>query len=196
MLAPELTDKEANLLEVLLDRYSHDDDDIMDFSEVDGFVTAIACSPVPMPESEWMVGLWAKRKWPAKITEPHKRQLLDLLSTLYQAVAIRLAEYPDEYGPVFNYSEHDGKEVYIVDEWCFGFLRGVGLQHQSWEAMIPHLADELEPIRQFTNDEGWKRLDEMPDQEFQWWQSKIRPLVLSLYQRIHIDHDTAIATLH
>ncbi len=43
----------------------------------------------------------------------------------------------------------------VVDEWCEGYMRGVGLAADEWRAGAPEIADLLAPIRAFTEETDW-----------------------------------------
>ena len=57
-----------------------------------------------------------------------------------------------------------GDAVVVVDEWCQGYLRGVDLATDEWQAAPPEVAELLAPIRAFTDTTNWLA-HELPESE-------------------------------
>jgi uncharacterized protein len=53
-------------------------------------------------------------------------------------IAERLESYPDQFEPLFGTREAEGQELTIVEEWCFGYLRGVALS--DWSTLPAELS--------------------------------------------------------
>jgi uncharacterized protein len=93
----------------------------------------------------------------------------------------------DDYEPLFllplpKNDSHSDSLLSIVDEWCEGFLRGLGL----WGELSPQDMKQLEsclyPIRYFCSDEGFDALESMPEAEILRLQESIGPKVETLYR--------------
>lgn len=54
------------------------------------------------------------------------------------AIAERLAEFPEQFDPLFGIQEMEGQEFTVVEDWCYGYLRGVALD-QDWSLLPPSL---------------------------------------------------------
>jgi len=164
-LAQPLTDQELDRLEqLLLDRVDEDavtessDEGVLDVSELDGLFTAIVSAPATVPPSQWLPVVWGD-------FEPTWRDLQDfedVLSLLVRHmndIAVRLISDPDEFEPMYLERVMDGDRVLVVDEWCEGYMRGVALSADAWEAAPPHVADLLAPILAYTTATNWSAHD-------------------------------------
>jgi uncharacterized protein len=59
-------------------------------------------------------------------------------------IAERLSDYPDQFEPVFGENEVEGQHFTVVEEWCFGYMRGVGLT--DWSTLPEALKPDLDAI--------------------------------------------------
>jgi uncharacterized protein len=71
------------------------------------------------------------------------------------SIAEILIEEPEAFEPMFLEHIWKGKAVMVVDEWCEGYMRGVGLAADEWRAGTPEITDLLAPIRAFTEETDW-----------------------------------------
>ncbi len=55
-----------------------------------------------------------------------------------------LYEAPEQFEPIFNGREVKGKTYTIVEEWCFGYMKGRSLD--DWSALPEALRPSLEAI--------------------------------------------------
>lgn len=58
-------------------------------------------------------------------------RFMDLVFQHMADTAARLEDYPEQFEPLFGLREVDGHELTIVEEWCFGYMRGVSLSDWS-----------------------------------------------------------------
>ena len=157
------------------------DESILDASEMDGYIAAIACAPETIEPSRWMHQIWGDEKHaPEWESQEDAAQFLTAVFALYNIVIDNFRE--DEYQPIYLESTHTETPMLIVDEWCEGFLRGLRL----WGAMSPTdmtaLEECLYPIRHFATDKGAEQLESMSHEEIKWLQHSIHPQVRKLYQ--------------
>ena len=94
-------------------------------------------------------------------------------------IAERLSDYPDQFEPMFGSREEEGQELTIVEEWCFGYMRGVGLS--DWSALPAELRAELDAIALHGTEERFEALDELSAEAFIASVERIRPAALALY---------------
>ena len=69
--------------------------------------------------------------------------------------AERLNEFPEQFEPLFGLREVDGSELTIVEEWCFGYMRGVALS--DWSTLPDSLKPALEAIALHGTEENFER---------------------------------------
>lgn len=176
---PENCDDLYTMLDYYLDRYGNDDS-LLDAAELDGFVTAIACSPEIILPSRWMPVIWGSDQlspdW-ASIDEA--RAFSQLVTAFYNQVTVTLQN--DEFEALFHEREVEGRIYYIVDDWCEGFLRGV----QLWKPLSRLDRDEFEmclsPIRLFATEQESEALEALTDDEIAAEQARIESCVRRLY---------------
>jgi uncharacterized protein len=70
-------------------------------------------------------------------------------------------------------SKVGGKAHLIVDEWCDGYMRGVGLAMEAWDAGGREIMELVTPILMFATEEGWKALDAMERSEVEQLQQAV-----------------------
>ena len=88
-------DEIAWLEEFLLDRIDDDadtegrDEDILDISELDGFLTAVVSGPVTVLPSQWIHQVWGDRE-PVWEREQYVQKVITLLMRQMNAIAVML----------------------------------------------------------------------------------------------------------
>ncbi|MBV6289444.1 UPF0149 family protein [Pseudomonas sp. MAFF 301350] len=118
---------------------------ILTLSELDGFLVALASSPVRLTPNEWLLEVTGGRE-PRfkKSAEAEAEAFSALLMRYMNNVAGELSEACDDFEPLFLEDESEPEPQMVVDEWCFGYLRGV--QVARWPALPPVQAAHLEAI--------------------------------------------------
>ena len=76
---------------------------------------------------------------PRWASEKEMTRFMNLAFQHMADTAERLNEFPEQFEPLFGLREVDGSELTIVEEWCFGYMRGVALS--DWST----LPDSLKP---------------------------------------------------
>ncbi len=79
--------------------------------------------------------------------------------------AERLNEFPEQFEPLFGLREVDGSELTIVEEWCFGYMRGVALS--DWSTLPDSLKPALEAIALHGTEENFERVEKMSPEAFE-----------------------------
>ncbi len=174
------SDDVFELLSYYLDRFGTDAS-ALDVSELDGFFTALNCSPTLIPPSQWLDAIWGGKhlcpEWP---TKKMFEEFTRLAFVHYHHVQESFEK--DKFEAI--YLERDEEEVthLIVDEWCAGFLRGIDLWLPLPEEDAAKLESCVQIIEPFATEEGWTKTDTMSLEELRSAQAKIEPAVCALFQ--------------
>lgn len=109
-----------------------DIDCVFSVSELDGYLTAVLTGLNPISPSEWLPALW-RGKLPKFESEAELQQLTDLLMRHMNSLANSLFDNPDSFAPIYEVG--DSEDEVLVDEWCYGYMRGVELRDRDWQAL-------------------------------------------------------------
>ena len=185
-LSDPLSDEEIELLQtVLLDRVDEDavtdgkDEGVLDVSELDGLLTAVVSGPVTIVPSRWLPAVWGDFE-PTWHSVDDYGAFMSMLMRHMNSIAEILIEEPAAFEPMFLEHVWKGKAVVVVDEWCEGYMRGVGLAADEWHAGVPEIADLLAPIRAFTAATDW-RAHELSEPQAAKLRDAIAPNVRALH---------------
>ena len=194
---PELevpdSDDTLGIIDYYLMHYGHDDS-ILDVSELDGFITALACAPEAIMPSRWMPAIWGGETLaPEWETEKEFTEFSRVVFELYNSVMQRMNAY--QFEPLYLVNEIEGKTYYIVDEWCEGFLRGMSLWRPLDSKETAFTEECLHTIRLFTSDAGLERLASMSDDEVSAQQNLIEADVLRLFQHFFVQRKPSAHTV-
>lgn len=175
-----LNENELQWLEETLMTYAHGDESILDVAELDGLLTAVLSGPVVVEPDRWLVAIWGGEKnIPRWKNDREMDRFINLCFQHMNDIAERLSQYPDQFEPVFGENEVEGRSFTVVEEWCFGYMRGVGLT--DWSALPDALKADLDAIALHGTEDNFARLDEMDEDEFNQSVDAIRPAALRLY---------------
>jgi uncharacterized protein len=169
-LSHPLSDEELERLQrILLERVDEDavtdgtDEGVLDVSELDGLLTAVVSGPVTIVPSRWLPAVWGDFEPTWDNLEDYEA-FMSMLVRHMNCIAEILIEEPEAFEPMYLETLANGKAVVVVDEWCEGYMRGVGLAFEEWSAGAPEITDLLTPIRAFTEWTNWLA-HEMADPE-------------------------------
>ena len=190
-ISKPLDDQElARLDEFLLERMDDEtadridaaggDEGIIDISELDGFLTAIVSGPSVIVPSKWLPAVWGDEA-PVWESMEQYQEIFELIIRHMNCIAAMLIHAPDDFEPMFEEREVEGKTHNIVDEWCCGYMRGIALDADAWIAAEPDISALLGPIRLWGTEEGWKRVDKMKQAERVREQNSIAGSVRALH---------------
>lgn len=133
-----------------LDRFLVEELDTMDISTLDGFFTALLCGPKTFAPGEWMPWVWDAENGEAPPDfrdENEARRIADLLTRHMNDIAITLHDAPETFHPLLMeyFADDDTKDPALsLHEWCWGFLMGVDLDRDGWQALFEQNPDWAE----------------------------------------------------
>jgi len=133
-------------------------DESMDIATLDGFLTAIVCEPKMIMPSEWMRWVWDMEHGedaPEFASQAQAQRILELLMRHMNDIAGTLQQAPDQYEPLLMENPNEGDPIPILDEWCSGFMKGVGLDSEGWLPVVVGKPDWLSTIMLYGTEEGW-----------------------------------------
>lgn len=134
-----LTENELQWLDDTLEHYANEHS-VIDVSELDGFLTAILSAPFAIEPEFWMVAIWGGEKHIPQWRNSRERdRFMDLTFQHMADIEERLVDFPDQFEPLFAEQELEGQVFTVVDDWCYGYLRGVEL------AKLPPVSEQLLP---------------------------------------------------
>ncbi|MGD8570027.1 MAG: UPF0149 family protein [Gammaproteobacteria bacterium] len=182
-----LNEQELDRLDQFLINRIDDDDDsddgdegVLDISELDGFLTAIVSGPVMVPPSQWLPAVWGDFE-PEWDNEKDFNEIMSLFMRHMNGIAGTLLESPEKFEPLFLQREVKGKTYDIVDEWCYGYMRGVALAMDEWDKGGHEMMALLMPIMAFASEQGWDELDNMSEDEVDNIRNAITPNVREIH---------------
>jgi Uncharacterised protein family (UPF0149) len=73
----------------------------------------------------------------------------------YNSIVADFEATPSKFAPTFYESKEKGKRVFIVDEWCVGFIKGMRMDATGWTPLKRERPDLLRPIKLFGTRGGW-----------------------------------------
>ena len=141
-------------------------EECMDISTLDGFLTGLVIGPDTILPSRWLPVVWGETEEDEMVWEsPEKMErIIGLVMRLYNSIAQAFQVDPHDFNPLLLTRKTKGEEVTIIDEWCCGFMRSIGLAPESWQPLLDHeeQGGAIFPISLHGTEEGWKLLEEDP----------------------------------
>ena len=132
-----LTENELQWLDDTLEQYASEHS-VIDVSELDGYLTAILSAPVAIEPEFWMVALWGGEKHiPQWKTTRERDRFMDLTFQHMADIEERLVDFPEQFEPLFGEQELEGQSFTVIGDWCYGYMRGIGL------AQLPPVSEQL-----------------------------------------------------
>ncbi|MBF8723553.1 UPF0149 family protein [Pseudomonas guariconensis] len=175
---PALSDKEFDRLEDLLITYGNDFS-VLNLAELDGFFTALASSPISILPEQWLPAI-SGGKVPKFKKPADEEAYTALMLRYYQQRADELAEHLDHFEPLFEESEGEEGPAIILEEWCFGYMRGT--QVAGWDALPPEQDRLLKAISLHGLEDNFELLDSMSFDEHQACVPQVVEAARSLYR--------------
>ena len=152
-----------------LDRFLISDgtpEECMDIAMLDGFFTGLAIGPTAILPSQWLPAVWGETEDDPMAFESAEQtqRIVNLVMRMYNDRIQDLQEGIDDYVPLIYQSEHEGRTVPIIDEWCMGFIRAIELDPEGWQPLVEADPEEegglLAPMLLYGTEEGWDQLKE------------------------------------
>ncbi|WEL54460.1 UPF0149 family protein [Pseudomonas kermanshahensis] len=162
-MLPALSEKELDRLEDLLITYGNDYS-VLNLAELNGFFTALASSPNTIHPEQWLPAV-AGGKVPKFKKPAHEEAYTALMLRYASQVADELGDNIDQFEPLFEENETDDGAVIIMEEWCFGYMRGT--QVASWDALPPEQDQLLKAISLHGLEDNFELLDQMREEDIQ-----------------------------
>jgi uncharacterized protein len=171
-----LTSAELDQLDDILLKYGNDDS-ILSVSELDGFLTGIVSGPEAIMPSAWYPMLWGGQgREPKWENESQLQEFMELVIRLMNQNSTLLMDAPQEYSALFVINDVDNKDVFMVEDWCFGYMAAVTLG--QWPELPEALDVCLGAISIHGLDENLGRLE---FEEHQASVADIEPAVRTLH---------------
>ncbi len=133
-----LTDGELDELEQFL-RSPAVTAETMPVVALDGYLTAIIIGPTTLPFEQWFAGIWGSSKalMPQFANQDEASHIIGLIIRHFNGIITELEEEPDAIAPLLESFVTDDDEEFIDGEvWAQGFMAGVSLCHQDWQALL------------------------------------------------------------
>lgn len=181
-MLPTLSDKELDRLEDLLITYGNDYS-VLNLAELNGFFTALASSPVQVTPEHWLPSV-AGGKVPKFKKPAHEEAYTALMLRYASQVAEELANHLDAFQPLFEESETDEGTEVVLEEWCFGYMRGT--QVAEWPALPPEQDEQLKAISLHGLEDNFELLDAMTPAD----REACVPLVVEAVRHLYRFHTT------
>lgn len=162
-MLPPLSEKELDRLEDLLITYGNDYS-VLNLAELNGFFTALASSPTTVMPEQWLPAV-AGGKVPKFKKPAHEEAYTALMLRYASQVAEELGDDVDHFEPLFEESEGEEGNVIIMEEWCFGYMRGT--QVAGWAELPPEQDQLLKAISLHGLEDNFELLDQMSEADIQ-----------------------------
>jgi uncharacterized protein len=137
-----LNDVEGDRMDAILSRF-HGQDAMRSAEEVDGFFSALICSPEIAKPSEYLAEIWGETGNDEVFAEDQElREFLGLLMRHWNSIGQKLED--DDFTPLLFVDEAG---IAHGNDWARGFMRGVHFHHADWEELfVDELYSPLIPI--------------------------------------------------
>lgn len=176
----DFTDEDYAFIEDRLIEYGNDES-ILSAPELHGFLTSVVSSPQLIPPSQWYPLLWGSQSQAPKWQdEAEMKQFHHLVFGMMNQVARILIDDPDSFEPLLLVNEVDGKEIWIAEDWCFGYMAGVAL----WaDQVLPkHVQTYLDVIALHGQEDNFDLLEQLSLDTHQKSIDDIAPATVGLQQ--------------
>ena len=152
---------------------------VIDVAELDGLLTAILSGPKVTEPATVLRAVWGGDAEPEWENTDELTRFNVLVFQHMNDIAERLAGYPEQFEPLFGLREIDDHELTIVEEWCFGYMRGVALS--DWSALPDTLKPALEAIALHGTEENFAVVEKLTPEAFEESVDAIRLAALDLH---------------
>lgn len=168
---------------------------ICEIVELEGFLTSVVIGPNTLSPLKWLPEVWGGKQPRFRDLEEMNR-FTGLVMGFYNDIALAFEYAPQKFTPTFYERKVDGKRVRIVDEWCFGFMKGMRLDIAGWKPLMRERPDLLKPLQLFGTRAGWRELEAGGEVKMhRIWSTKITPAVREIH-RFWIPHRRAMYEAH
>lgn len=141
-------------------------DQPMDVSMIDGFFCALVSGPHLISLARalpWVFDSEHGEQQPALKDAAQMQQIKGVLMKQWQATAAELMSPHCAYEPLLGCRElDDGRQVFILDEWCAGYLLGMRLDPTAWLPLQVEQPAWFETLVRYGSEEGWRSMERQP----------------------------------
>lgn len=167
--------------ETLSDWLSRRAKGITDVVELEGFLTENVIGPNALSPLAWLPKIWGGRRPDFKDLKEMNR-FVALVMRFYNSIVLIFETSPKEFEPTFYERDIDGETVFIVDEWSWGFMKGVRLDTAGWKPLKRERPELLKPLELFGTRAGFRELDAGgADRMHALWSPRIAPAVREIH---------------
>jgi uncharacterized protein len=168
-LETPLSDAEISELDAFL-MSEATSDECMDLVTLDGFLTALAVGPRPVAPSIWLPVVWGGMSEPMFESKEQAERIIGLLLRRMNMISSMFGDNSAGFEPLLYEREENGTELWLADDWCFGFLRAMEVDFEAWDPLFDDKTNRvlLAPILMLGTQEGLDRIDAAadPDSEY------------------------------
>ena len=154
MIGAEFSDQD---FETLSDWLGGRGKGITDIVELEGFLTAIVIGPNTLSPLTWLPNVWGGKPDFKDLEEMNR--FVALVMRFYNSIVLIFETSPGEFEPTFYERKIRGRTVFIVDEWCWGFMKGLKLDAAGWKPLKREQPELLKPLQLFGTRAGFRELD-------------------------------------
>jgi len=141
-------------------------DQPMDVSMIDGFFCALVSGPrlfSPAQALPWVFDCEQGEQQPTLAHAAQAQQIMEVLMKQWNATAAELMSPHCAYEPLLGCRElDDGRQVFILDEWCRGYLLGMKLDAQAWMPLQAEQPAWFETMLLYGSEAGWRQMELHP----------------------------------
>jgi len=168
-----LSDTEYDQLESILSQF--EDKNVMNLETIDGFFTALICSPEMTQPSIYLKEIWGDKGIPANTAFKNDTDIQDFMSLIMRHwnTVVKKLNAEEVFLP-FLFEDSDGNAK--GNDWAKGFVRGMQLHQEDWAklsddeenggSLVPILAlahendpdPKLRPYKEPVNEERREQL--------------------------------------
>lgn len=193
-LSQPLDESEYRELNSVLIGLEHDQA-VLNMSELDGLITAIASAPEHIAPSAWLPLVWGDAEHAPALEGPQEfERLVTLIMRHLNTTVATLVEDPERFEPFFMENVVDGRAYLVVDDWCIGYMKGVDLWGERWLSGEPDPVELLSPIHVFASKEGWDLLEQLADRHVEYLQNQVAPTARAAFRHWRSGHENVAAT--
>ncbi len=165
LLASPLSEAEIDRLDDFLISDSVPEE-AMDLSMMDGFITALVSGPNLMMPSSMLKWIWDSEHGedaPTFANAAESASIITLIMRHWNDINDTLNRAPDEYEPLIQEREADGRTIPIIDSWCCGYYKGIALDRDMWSPLLAQHPGWFTAIRLYGTQDGWNELERRQD---------------------------------
>ena len=104
-------------------------DECMDLVTLDGFLTALVVGPRLVAPSVWLPVVWGGTS--EFESKDQAEWIINLVLRRMNMISSMFGENSCRFEPLLYEREVKGTRLWLADDWCFGFIRAMELDHEA-----------------------------------------------------------------